>query len=43
MRITKDLAYLADMPRPGGDRTLIKVLTVLACLGIVALVFRHCH
>jgi hypothetical protein len=43
MRITKDLAFMADTPRPRGDRTLIKVLTVLACLVIAVLVFRHCH
>ena len=43
MRITKDLTFVADLPRPGTDRTLIKLLTVLALLAIVALVLRHCH
>lgn len=42
MRIIKDLAFVADLPRPGTDRTLIKLLTVLALLVIAALVFRHC-
>ena len=43
MRITKDLTFMADLPRPGGDRTLIKLLTVLALLAAAALLFRHCH
>ena len=43
MRITKNLAFVADLPRPGGDRALIKLLTVLALLVIAALVFRHSH
>ena len=43
VRITKNLAFVADLPRPGTDRTLIKLLTVLALLVIAAMVFRDCH
>jgi hypothetical protein len=41
--LRKDLEFMANLPKPGGDRALIKVLTLLAVLVVAALVFWHCH